>query len=182
MSVRKSRKRSRGDMDMYDMPAPPGATYVVLNEGGKTGDRSENVDGESVRVEYNNYFAPELPEEPSSHLLQQHQPHLLHHSHHQVPIVTPTCYANSVSKGHCETKQDRNQEVGGGPESVMEGTDAMFEPPEREDSFGAFIEAPRAETDSFLLTSSDNPIQTGIIKRPSHEWHGFASQDAGRMN
>jgi len=49
-------------------------------------------------------------------------------------------------------------------------------------SFGVIIDAPRAETDSFLVTSSNNPIPVGKVQRRSQEWHGFASQDAGRMN
>lgn len=49
----------------------------------------------------------------------------------------------------------------------------FFQPPLREDSFETYIQAPRADTDSFIHTASDNPLAHGIERKNSNEWHGF---------
>ena len=76
---------------------------------------------------------------------------------------------------HPDTKATTSN---GGPESAS----TFFAPPAREESFETYIEAPRADTDSFLNTASNNPIETTLLRKTSNEWHGFASMDAGRMN
>ena len=60
--------------------------------------------------------------------------------------------------------------------SSQEGQSAtanFFQPPLREDSFETYIQAPRADTDSFIHTASDNPLAHGIERKNSNEWHGF---------
>ena len=85
-----------------------------------------------------------------------------------------------LDRGSGESKSTRSPE---GPESKSDDEDEEEEGGrKRSRSFEVCINAPRAETDSFLNTASNNPLKTGKMRRNSHEWHGFASQDSGRMN
>ncbi len=87
-----------------------------------------------------------------------------------------------TGSGSGESKKTRTPE---GPESKSDDEREDEEEEggrKRSRSFEVCINAPRAETDSFLNTASNNPLKTGKLRRNSHEWHGFASQDSGRMN
>jgi len=175
-----SKKRSRGDDPMYDMmPVPPGvATYVVPEEGTKSDDDSSyervveyNHLDDSTSSEQFQFVSQQQQEQEQQQQQQQqqqqhHQQHQQQQQQQQQQDQTTMLPPDNTSNDY-ETKQN-------GPET--------FTAPDREDSFEAFIEVQRADTDSFLLTASDNPITYTHMKRPSNEWHGFASQDAGKMN
>jgi hypothetical protein len=147
-------------------PDQPGETseYVTSSEP------SSFVDGENARVEYNH--------------LEESLGGVTTGSSSSISMGPPDALAASGHIGGGGGTQTNTEVDDVGPEfegkTEMDGED--FSPPEREDSFGAIIDAPRAETDSFMVTSSDNPIAVGKVAQLSHEWHGFASQDAGRMN
>ena len=159
-------------------PSQPGETseYVTSEEP------SSFVDGESPRVEYNH-----LVESTSTtgSLSSTNVPVASASLTSMAPpdtFITPAASGGGAEAKLHSAVNDVGPEFEGKAETTTNEGEEFFSPPDREDSFGVIIDAPRAETDSFLVTSSNNPIPVGKVQRRSQEWHGFASQDAGRMN
>ena len=84
-------------------------------------------------------------------------------------IINP---AKSNSAGGFASSQERSSS-----NAASKSREALMAPPETLSPFEThdeeiIITPERAETDSFLHASSNYPLQGGLVRRGSHEWHG----------